>query len=734
MNVILDVLRLRRVKLDYISPPVCQVILSGSGSSLMLEAVTSPEPPANLAFSGQCNRFLTWTNPRNAACVTLYKAVNPDDPVTPFTPVTDCVPVGYASVCSPGWWKYRTLTEDGEISEYSAPIFVPGGIPVVFQIVQIQSAVRYELYKNHNPTDPNAEYRLVMSGTNFHVIEVCEATGCYRAQVITDDGPSSLSNPICRTSEADCCPPPGCPMHYNWDSVLCSCVPGDLISDVVGPLPNGCEGVAYSSFMTVLGGTGPFLWELVSGSAPPGVNIHTGLFVGNTAPIDGTPAASGEFSFTIRCTASDSSSIEKTFSINVVGITQGALLPGGVTDTPYSEQLVGQGGIAPYSFTLESGVLPTGLSMSPDGLISGTPFISESQNIVLGVTDANGITCDVPEIIQITGCPNVNTYPAIATGGPVIQLAGGGLDLERRILWALWSGFSASPPYRLGPYLIDTSSLTLMAGPTDPLNLINSLAKGRTNPVLVVDSKYNQVITGHAHWTWYNAITRQAEAVNQPWGYPDWQQDYTAYDEARGYVYVSLPAIGGQLQINIVDCDPTIRNTIFTTPGVGGFTSSSIAYSPVNDTCYLANAAGPTLLHKWDPVGHAFTTNTGPNTGLTAIQVFWIRGINRILVNTSVGTCYVLDPANGDAIEATFVFDAGITIQQPEYNECNGLVYIFASVSPNAGHLFDPSSGWADLGVIPGVSTDEVGLQKFDQYSNRLFTLKRADSTIHTYP
>jgi hypothetical protein len=48
--------------------------------------------------------------------------------------------------------------------------------------------------------------------------------------------------------------------------------------------------------------------------------------------------------------------------------------PGGLVGTPYAVQLVGRGGCEPYfRFTAVTGALPTGLSISSRGLISGTP-------------------------------------------------------------------------------------------------------------------------------------------------------------------------------------------------------------------------------------------------------------------------------------------------------------------------------------------------------------------------
>jgi len=52
-------------------------------------------------------------------------------------------------------------------------------------------------------------------------------------------------------------------------------------------------------------------------------------------------------------------------------------LPDGYNSRPYSYSLQAEGGISPYSWAVTAGVLPAGLSLSPEGEISGTaPFVA----------------------------------------------------------------------------------------------------------------------------------------------------------------------------------------------------------------------------------------------------------------------------------------------------------------------------------------------------------------------
>ncbi|MDR0306147.1 MAG: putative Ig domain-containing protein [Chitinispirillales bacterium] len=65
-------------------------------------------------------------------------------------------------------------------------------------------------------------------------------------------------------------------------------------------------------------------------------------------------------------------------------------LPEGQISTNYSHTLSASGGTAPYNWSVTSGTLPSGLSMSGSGVISGIPVKAQSADFTVKVTDANG--------------------------------------------------------------------------------------------------------------------------------------------------------------------------------------------------------------------------------------------------------------------------------------------------------------------------------------------------------
>ncbi|PYU10769.1 MAG: hypothetical protein DMG37_19195, partial [Acidobacteria bacterium] len=64
-------------------------------------------------------------------------------------------------------------------------------------------------------------------------------------------------------------------------------------------------------------------------------------------------------------------------------------LPNGVVSSPYSQNLSASGGASPYMWSLQSGSLPPGLTLSSSGLISGTPTQAGTFNFTVQVTDSS---------------------------------------------------------------------------------------------------------------------------------------------------------------------------------------------------------------------------------------------------------------------------------------------------------------------------------------------------------
>ncbi len=67
-------------------------------------------------------------------------------------------------------------------------------------------------------------------------------------------------------------------------------------------------------------------------------------------------------------------------------------LPAGSFGTAYGAALVAGGGTGPYTWTLTAGTLPTGVTLSPNGLLSGTPLTAGNFTASFLVTDSAAAT------------------------------------------------------------------------------------------------------------------------------------------------------------------------------------------------------------------------------------------------------------------------------------------------------------------------------------------------------
>jgi len=65
-------------------------------------------------------------------------------------------------------------------------------------------------------------------------------------------------------------------------------------------------------------------------------------------------------------------------------------LANGTAGMAYSQTMEATGGMAPYTWTIASGMLPLGLSFSSSGVISGTPTTGGPTSVSFKVTDTNG--------------------------------------------------------------------------------------------------------------------------------------------------------------------------------------------------------------------------------------------------------------------------------------------------------------------------------------------------------
>ena len=207
---------------------------------------------------------------------------------------------------------------------------------------------------------------------------------------------------------------------------------GTALSVTTSSLAAGTVGTAYSATLAATGGTAPYTWAVTSGTLPSGLSLSS------AGVISGTPSAAvaaAGLVFTATDSAkntANSSGITLTINPAALVVTTSSL-PNGTVGTAYSVPLAATGGTAPYVWSLKSGTLPAGLSLSAAGVISGTPTAAGSPSgLVFQVTDADTKTAvsgslgfsisAAPLVITTTSLPNGTVGSAYnatltATGG-----------------------------------------------------------------------------------------------------------------------------------------------------------------------------------------------------------------------------------------------------------------------------------------------------------------------------
>ena len=83
-------------------------------------------------------------------------------------------------------------------------------------------------------------------------------------------------------------------------------------------------------------------------------------------------------------------------------------LPNATVATAYTQTLTGSGGTAPYAFTVVSGTLPAGLTLTTAGVLAGTATTSGTSSFVIRGTDVNGCFAEVPySLVVATAVPTL---------------------------------------------------------------------------------------------------------------------------------------------------------------------------------------------------------------------------------------------------------------------------------------------------------------------------------------
>ncbi len=170
-------------------------------------------------------------------------------------------------------------------------------------------------------------------------------------------------------------------------------------------------GTAMTSFspLTPSGGATPYLYSY-GGTLPAGLSFST-----STGAVTGTPTATyatANVVFSVQdakgVVANTTSTVSFTVgaasaTITATANTTAQSLTVGTAMASFSP-LTPSGGATPYTYSISSGTLPTGLSLNPStGAVTGTPTATYSTaNVVFSVKDAKGVVASTTSTVSFT--------------------------------------------------------------------------------------------------------------------------------------------------------------------------------------------------------------------------------------------------------------------------------------------------------------------------------------------
>ncbi|MFZ2644495.1 MAG: M36 family metallopeptidase, partial [Verrucomicrobiia bacterium] len=245
--------------------------------------------------------------------------------------------------------------------------------------------------------------------------------------------------------------------------------PSDLM------LPSGVRGTIYNHPLQATGGTAPYSWAVTSGRLPSGLTLDS------SGILSGTPTALGLSCFRVRVTGADGLATDKDFALKICQaptITTASTLPPGAVGVVYSLTLTASEGATPYIWSLFAGSLPSGLSLSSAGVISGTPDTVATASFTVQVTDSDGLSSTKDFSLMVYPAPTTTIIDGVTVNDPGTYMVGTNSGLNALIITN--GGVLTSSGGVIGNSAIASANRALVTGPGSLWSNGGSLYVGST--------------------------------------------------------------------------------------------------------------------------------------------------------------------------------------------------------------------------------------------------------------
>lgn len=412
-----------------------------------------------------------------------------------------------------------------------------------------------------------------------------------------------------------------------------------------------CVNSPYSSSISP-SRAGTYLFAVIAGTLPPGLVLSPG-----PAPfgvISGTPTSTGNYVFTVAVRDGIGNFMVKTYQINVMGFTNASPLPDATVGSNYTTVLAGTGGIAPYTFSLQLGTLPDGLTLNSDGSFSGQPTTAADYTFTIGIADAAVNFCTKEfKVTVTTGCPTLLTSTLIggATGawGWAVMCNTTDLINPNKVFAA------RQTEKNLAVMNADTEVfITSIAGAPNFIGVLGAAYSPVVEKLYVssVDggfvNNYIQIVNAKT-----NALLGTfTDAPGTTYGFR-----HLHYEPATDLIYGTGDngALAGTDCIVInANTDTLSRFVCTVAPGIGTELATDVAYCPSNNRIYAATyaaAAGTAFLRGYNATTHAleYSANLFPDI---PVALIWVASVSRLYIytqrfGTNQGKIQIFNPALG---------------------------------------------------------------------------------------
>ena len=179
---------------------------------------------------------------------------------------------------------------------------------------------------------------------------------------------------------------------------------------LAAPPATGTVGTAYAGYAYTAFGVPTPTFSLATGTLP------TGLTLTSAGVLAGTPSAAGTFTFTVTTTNSAGSATAGSQTITVAPAPVAPVFTAasppltGTFGTAYAGYTFAASGVPAATFTVDTGFLPFGLSLSSAGVLSGTPLAVGSSTFTVAATNSAGTVSTSSETIVVSPIPIPPTF------------------------------------------------------------------------------------------------------------------------------------------------------------------------------------------------------------------------------------------------------------------------------------------------------------------------------------